>query len=110
LLSLDLENVLKLHLVNIAGNLSKLTIPNNEPFVNDARSHKDRFMDDLNNGIGCRVVGFFEIDRVPGNFHFSGHGYAQEVSELIRAGKHQFDFSHKINHLYFGEEEPKTKI
>lgn len=35
---------------------------------------------------GCRVVGQFEIDRVPGNFHFSTHGYAGHMNEIFKAG------------------------
>lgn len=75
LLSLDLENVLKLHLVNHVANLTKYTFPDNQPFNNEGKGNRERFEEDLKNGVGCRVAGFFEIDRVPGNFHFSGHGY-----------------------------------
>jgi len=43
-------------------------------------------MDDYKNNKGCRMKGFFEIDRVPGNFHFSSHGYYEEFQNLLQSG------------------------
>ena len=40
---------------------------------------KQRIQQDFTGGKGCRMKGFFYIDRVPGNFHFSCHGYADVV-------------------------------
>ena len=48
--------------------------------------------------------GFFEIDRVPGNFHFSSHGYGNIIPELVQSGHSKFinkqlglfDMSHHI--------------
>ncbi len=45
-----------------------------------------RITKDINEKKGCRMKGFFEIDRVPGNFHFSCHGYASVVPTLINQG------------------------
>ena len=43
-------------------------------------------MEDVEAKKGCRIKGFFEIDRVPGNFHLSCHGYAAIVPALINKG------------------------
>jgi hypothetical protein len=42
------------------------------------------------------------INKVPGNFHISGHHFPEAVQRLYMQG-HRLDFSHKINHLSFGE-------
>lgn len=41
------------------------------------------------------------INKVPGNFHISGHHYPEVVQMLYMSG-HKLDFTHKINHLSFG--------
>jgi CTP-dependent riboflavin kinase len=50
---------------------------------------------------GCKLSGFVFINKVPGNFHISGHHYPEVVQKLYMTG-HTLDFSHKINHLSFG--------
>lgn len=52
----------------------------------DRAESKRRIMDDLRAGRGCRMTGHFFIDRVPGNFHFSCHGYGSIVQELLNDG------------------------
>ena len=51
---------------------------------------------------GCKLSGFVFINKVPGNFHISGHHYPDAVQKLYMKG-HSLDFSHKINHLSFGD-------
>jgi hypothetical protein len=46
----------------------------------------NRIIEDINNKKGCRMKGFFEIDRVPGNFHFSCHGYGSIIHRLVNQG------------------------
>jgi hypothetical protein len=58
----------------------------------------------LANEEGCTLSGFVFINKVPGNFHISGHHYPEAFSRLIMRG-HSLDFSHKINHLSFGDLE-----
>lgn len=57
---------------------------------------------EMKNEEGCKMSGFVYINKVPGNFHISGHHYPQAVQRLFMEG-HAIDFSHKINHLSFGE-------
>jgi len=48
------------------------------------------------------MSGFVFINKVPGNFHISGHHYPEAVKRLFMLG-HKLDFTHKINHLSFGD-------
>jgi hypothetical protein len=58
---------------------------------------------------GCKLSGFVFINKVPGNFHISGHHYPDAVKTLFMQG-HTLDFSHKINHLSFGDLGDKDLI
>ena len=88
-LSLDIENILKVHLVDVEENLKKISLPENVEY-DDSRMTDDqkveRVINDINSKKGCRMVGFFEIDRVPGNFHFSCHGYGSIIHRLVNQG------------------------
>jgi len=33
----------------------------------------------LENGEGCKLTGFVFINKVPGNFHISGHHYPEAI-------------------------------
>ena len=46
----------------------------------------NRIIEDINAKKGCRMKGFFEIDRVPGNFHLSCHGYGNLIHRLVNQG------------------------
>ena len=54
-------------------------------------------------------AGFVFINKVPGNFHISGHHYPDAVQKIYMAG-YKLDFSHKINHLSFGNINNKDYI
>jgi hypothetical protein len=81
MLSLDVENILKVHEVNIAGTIFKYNLPSGDLFneTNDRAEKKKRIQNDFKSGKGCQVKGWFEIDRVPGNFHFSCHAYTDII-------------------------------
>lgn len=51
---------------------------------------------------GCKLSGFVFINKVPGNFHISGHHYPDAVQKVYMSGR-SLDFSHTINHLSFGD-------
>ena len=75
-------------------------------------SEDDKFnqvMKDLSGKKGCRMKGSFDIDRVPGNFHFSCHAYGTFVHKLVNHGYSNtidylgmLDMSHHIHQLRFG--------
>jgi hypothetical protein len=69
--------------------------------------------EDLENGVGCRVLGSFEIDKVSGNFHFSFHAF-MPVFFALRQSHHEafmkLNLSYEIETLRFGNTEETAKI
>ncbi|CAN0824456.1 Endoplasmic reticulum-Golgi intermediate compartment protein 3 [Linum grandiflorum] len=61
-------------------------------------------------GEGCNVYGFLEVNKVAGNFHFApGKSFQQSgvhVHDLLAFQKDTFNVSHHINSLSFGESFP----
>ncbi|PWZ41220.1 Endoplasmic reticulum-Golgi intermediate compartment protein 3 [Zea mays] len=61
-------------------------------------------------GEGCNIYGFIEVNKVAGNFHFApGKSFQQSnvhVHDLLPFQKDSFNVSHKINRLSFGEYFP----
>lgn len=51
--------------------------------TSDYNQKKRRISEDFKSDKGCRMKGWFEIDRVPGNFHFSCHGYSDVITEFL---------------------------
>lgn len=78
ILSVDIENVLRVHEVNVRESLQKFELPGHELYEDRNLTFEQRLnktVEQLDSKRGCRITGFFWIDRVPGNFHFSSHGY-----------------------------------
>ncbi|KAK1288604.1 Protein disulfide-isomerase 5-3 [Acorus calamus] len=61
-------------------------------------------------GEGCNIYGFLEVNKVAGNFHFApGKSFQQSnmhVHDLLAFQKDSFNVSHKINRLTFGDYFP----
>ncbi|KAF7829920.1 endoplasmic reticulum-Golgi intermediate compartment protein 3-like isoform X1 [Senna tora] len=61
-------------------------------------------------GEGCNVYGFLEVNKVAGNFHFApGKSFQQSgvhVHDLLAFQKDSFNISHHINRLAFGDYFP----
>ncbi|MBA0566418.1 hypothetical protein Golob_011239 [Gossypium lobatum] len=61
-------------------------------------------------GEGCNIYGFLEVNKVAGNFHFApGKSFQQSnvhVHDLLAFQKESFNLSHKINRLAFGDYFP----
>ncbi|KAK9023870.1 hypothetical protein V6N11_004063 [Hibiscus sabdariffa] len=61
-------------------------------------------------GEGCNIYGFLEVNKVAGNFHFApGKSFQQSnvhVHDLLAFQKESFNISHKINRLAFGDYFP----
>ena len=88
-LSLDIENILKVHEVNVEKNLQKIVLPEGSVYSDKGMNDDqilNRVIEDINAKKGCRMKGFFEIDRVPGNFHFSCHAYGSIIHRLVNQG------------------------
>ncbi|KAK4740861.1 hypothetical protein SAY87_024449 [Trapa incisa] len=61
-------------------------------------------------GEGCNIYGFLEVNKVAGNFHFApGKSFQQanvHMHDLLAFQKDSFNISHKINRLSFGDYFP----
>ncbi|KAH9756637.1 Endoplasmic reticulum vesicle transporter protein [Citrus sinensis] len=61
-------------------------------------------------GEGCNIYGFLEVNKVAGNFHFapgkSFHQSGVHVHDILAFQRDSFNISHKINKLAFGEHFP----
>ncbi|KAL2232008.1 UNVERIFIED_CONTAM: Endoplasmic reticulum-Golgi intermediate compartment protein 3 [Sesamum indicum] len=61
-------------------------------------------------GEGCNVYGFLDVNKVAGNFHFApGKSFQQSnvhVHDLLAFHKDSFNISHRINRLAFGDYFP----
>lgn len=65
----------------------------------------------LKNEEGCNLVGSFDVNRVPGNFHISSHAFGNIITRVFQESDYKtIDVSHTINHLSFGHEEDMSYI
>jgi hypothetical protein len=129
IVSLDSQDVMGTHSLNIHGKFIKKRIDkdgkfianyeekNSEVSVPDSHGHENIAMPDydtvkkaVENSEGCQLVGFIEVLRVPGNVHISCHAYGQIISRLSSEGLLKLDISHIINHISFGNESDINHI
>lgn len=116
LISLDLEDELMGHAVNIA-NVKKVrhsqegvvlsgpyeVLKEADPYAATKKALLDQE--------GCRVYGQFTLKEVPGNFHVSFHGYLDMVLRLNAEGVLTSpDYSFKVTELYFGSKQELSKM
>jgi hypothetical protein len=59
---------------------------------------------------GCRLYGTFLVNKVPGNFHISSHAFGPTIQRIFSEGLMQFDVTHKINHISFGDDSDIKQI
>ncbi|KAL8523472.1 hypothetical protein ACS0TY_013434 [Phlomoides rotata] len=61
-------------------------------------------------GEGCNIYGFLDVNKVAGNFHFApGKSFQQSnvhVHDLLAFQKDSFNLTHKINRLAYGDYFP----
>ncbi|XP_024971782.1 endoplasmic reticulum-Golgi intermediate compartment protein 3-like [Cynara cardunculus var. scolymus] len=61
-------------------------------------------------GEGCNIYGFLDVNKVAGNFHFApGKSFQQanmHVHDLLAFQKESFNVSHRINRLAYGDYFP----
>jgi len=81
--------------------------------ISQCKGETDQINAALQHGEGCQVAGYLEVNKVAGNFHFAPgssfggtHGHA---NDLVAFAAGQFDVSHTINSLSFGEKYPGQK-
>ena len=112
-LSLDVQDVMGTHTVDIAGSLFKKKLSKTGEVLSSvsALDHvvnrmdlMNRVKEEIEQEQGCNIKGYFQINRVPGNFHISSHAYSDILMNLMIQG-YSLDFSYKINHISFGRDE-----
>jgi len=121
IISLDVQDVMGTHSLNVHGKLVKNRVNKNGKFIalynepkEDGHSHDahsevpqpnyEQLKEEVNNQEGCQLLGNINVLRVPGNFHISSHAYGRTIGRLISDIDFKYDISHKINHISFGEE------
>ena len=58
---------------------------------------------------GCQIEGNVMLHKVPGNFHLSSHDAPESAMKLMQNG-YKINFTHKINHLSFGDKKEMATI
>jgi hypothetical protein len=119
IISLDAQDVMGTHHVNVGGNLEKKRLNRDGVFLADFHDNpnaqappdmirlKQAFIDNE----GCRLVGSVLVNKVPGNFHVSSHAYQFHLGEIYaQNGISTLDLSHKINHVSFGSDDDIKEI
>jgi len=122
ILSLDIQDIMGSHIVNVEANLYKnrlnkqLMIIGKESVITKS-DPEERDMSNYNvikkqvtEEEGCNIYGDVYVKKVPGNFHISSHAFGHIVSRLAQEGHYTWDVSHRINHFYVGEAEDIEKI
>lgn len=112
-ISLDVQDVMGTHIVDMSGSLFKKKLSKNgevlsqTSMLDQIATRMDllnKVKEELEQEQGCQLKGYFEINRVPGNFHISSHAFGDVMMSLQMQG-FNFDFSYRINHLSFGRDE-----
>ncbi len=130
ILSLDVQDVMGTHYVNLHGSLTKYRLDQNGKIIGEEQyarakdipiterkdAHAGHGHDEVlpdyefvksqyKNKEGCRIKGYFMVNKVPGNFHISSHAYGPILQRLFSEGNFDFDVGHKINHISFGDDK-----
>ncbi len=127
IISIDLQDVMGAHSVNLEGNVTRYRLDKNGKIINsqpyeikngtphDNHMHYPQpdyelIKKQVANKEGCQLKGFFKVNKVPGNFHISSHAFGPTISRLAGDGLLLVDLNHKINHLSFGNLEELKEI
>jgi hypothetical protein len=128
ILSLDIQDVMGSHSVNVHGTLhkdfldvngvmlSQAVHPTRHPDNNDHHEGENEQpeYEEVKKAVGdkegCRLYGTFFVNKVPGNFHISSHAYGPTIQRLYSEGLMNFDVTHKINHISFGDDSDLKQI
>jgi len=116
--SLDAQDVMGSHHVNVGNNLIKRRLDKEGRKIEDYK-HEDgdtnlnfeRAKKAFADQESCQIIGSFEVNKVPGNFHVSSHAYPDKLPHLFQDnGINTIDVSHKINHVSFGDDKDLKTI
>ena len=111
ILSVDQEDKYGSHNTNIKENIikqriSKSNSDDNLPSINPYIT--ESMIKSLNEGEGCSIHGFVEINKVPGNIHISFHPFRSIHDYLVEEQPEVFKklkLNHKLSSLHFGDHD-----
>lgn len=102
-LSLDKQDSVGNHAIDIGGNFSKTRLNSDgEPLTGELPAQKNPIEHAVNNREGCRLQGHIYVVKVPGNFHISFHANQMAVRQLPNNVLRQLKMDHTLHHLSFG--------
>jgi len=131
IVSLDAQDIMGSHEVNIHGSLYKtrlsragqaiaskeamFTMEDHHGKQDSGHTHEDVdvniIKEALKNGEGCKLKGFFSVNKVPGNFHISAHAYGHQLNSIFGGNKnYELDLSHTVTHISFGDDDELKDI
>ncbi|KAM3127184.1 hypothetical protein pb186bvf_020703 [Paramecium bursaria] len=121
ILSLDAQDIMGTHIVNVEGKLLKRRIKDKQVLSEEFHSNDDhhghtsvdfkRLDEAFKNKEGCQLLGYIIVNKVPGNFHISSHAYGNILHQVFQIARiNTLDLSHTINHISFGEENDLDTI
>ena len=119
ILSLDISDFTGHHTSNVKGTLQKTrldqngkVIEKNSEKMGEDKEHeviqpnREELKKALKDKEGCRLEGSISVLRLPGNFHVSSHAFYNIIKEFRANGTNiNFDITHTVNHISFGEEK-----
>ncbi len=117
LLSLDAQDVLGTHVENVKGSLQKMRldekgnkIQQDDMLKEPERANLDAAKAQVKNKEGCQILGYIQVNKVPGNFHISMHSYHDIVMQAFDNSVTRLDLSHRIGHISFGDNRELMEI
>jgi hypothetical protein len=116
ILSLDQEDQIGTHRLDISDTITKTRLKHNGEIINQPVENSQPIQaleQAIINGEGCIIAGYIYVNKVPGNIHISHHKYGDLFTYLKFNRKELFNkmlLSHKVTLFTFGEIEMKDKI
>jgi hypothetical protein len=119
MLSVDQEDSVGNHRMDISDTIGKIKINKGDAQVRIENLHQRGFIDldnvvrAINEDQGCMILGHVPISKVPGDIHISHHNYADIFDYLKNERKDLFSkisLNHKVVKLSFGDKEINKKI
>lgn len=130
-LSLDAQDVMGSHEVDVHGNLFKDRLTSNGDVIsreemksgqfgsssthtrhfnfNYDNQEVDRIRRMIHSGEGCRTSGYVRVNKVPGNVHLSTYSHSYLFNSLYEETRN-INISHRIDHLSFGHDTDITYV
>lgn len=110
-ISLDHQDDVSQHIMDFTKTLSKLRIlKNGVVFSENPEKTLENLIEAIKYEEGCRLEGFIDVARVPGNLHISLHAAHDMIHLLPREYLIKLNFSHTLNELSIGNADLSNLI